>query len=121
MSESNNTKCPLCGGEITAYSVRTLGDMGPTDRHVGCPAREGECLLARKSWSLAQWGELCSLVARSVRADDPKPMSDVSDRKRAEVFALAVALKSSGRLDRMIGKYAVEIWHHVNDALEGDK
>ena len=113
-------KCPKCGGEVAYYKVTDLGCVG-SNLHIGCKANEGACLLAKKSWTLSQWDELKALCARSARADDPKPMSDVSDRKRAEVFALAVALKAAGRLDRLIGKSALEVWHNVNDALEADQ
>lgn len=57
------TACPICQSDLATYSVKTLGDMGPLDRHVGCSAQEGTCLLAKKSWSLKQWDEVCYMVA----------------------------------------------------------
>lgn len=60
---NKNDKCPICGGELATYSVKTLGDMGPMDREVGCAKGNATGLLSGKSWSLAQWDEVCSLVA----------------------------------------------------------
>jgi hypothetical protein len=57
------TKCPICQNDLAYYAVNVLGEDGVTDRHVWCSAEEGSCLLAKKSWSLEQWNELCDMVA----------------------------------------------------------
>lgn len=54
------TACPMCNSKLASYAVLNGGDV---DRHVGCGAEEGTCLLAKKSWSIKQWDDVCSLVA----------------------------------------------------------
>ena len=69
MSEAKlntNVCCPLCEGKLATYQVKQLGvDGGTQEREVGCAGDNAPCLLAGKSWTLAQWDELCSLVARA--------------------------------------------------------
>lgn len=63
MIGAENLRCPLCHSEVATYVVTHLGGGGgDADRHVGCGAEEGKCLLAKKSWSLAQWDALCGLL-----------------------------------------------------------
>lgn len=57
------TSCPICQSDLASYSVKTLGDAGQLDRHIGCSAEEGTCLLAKKSWIIKQWDEVCDMVA----------------------------------------------------------
>ena len=55
-------KCPKCGGEVAYYQVTELGCVG-SNRHIGCNANEGACLLAKKTWTLEQWEELKAVFA----------------------------------------------------------
>lgn len=55
-------ECPICGSKLATYQVTTLGGGGTKDRQVGCAAEDGTCLLAKKSWTLKQWDEVCDMV-----------------------------------------------------------